>query len=67
MQSNLQTERKLLQERAVEELTEMRRKMTLLEDKEMHEIKRRAEEVVQMNEMKKQFEADKKEFASYVA
>jgi hypothetical protein len=67
MQSNLQTERKLLQERAAEELSEMRRKMTLLEDKEMHEIKRRADEMVELQEMKRQFEVDKKEFAAYVA
>lgn len=67
MQSNLQTERKLLQERVAEELSEVKRKMVLLDEKELHDIKKRAEELAEFNEMKHQFENDKKEFASYVA
>lgn len=67
MQLNLQMERKLLQERTTEELTDMKRKMVLLEEREMNEIKKRAEETAEFNEMKRQFEIDKKEFASYVA
>ena len=62
MQLNLQMERKLLQERTTEELTEMKRKMVLLEGREMNEIKKRAEESAEFNEMKRQFEIDKKEF-----
>jgi uncharacterized membrane protein len=67
MQSNLQTERKLLQERVAEELNEVKRKRVLLEEKEMSDLKRQAEEVAEFNETKRQFENDKKEFASYVA
>lgn len=67
MQSNLQTERKLLQERMAEEMNEVKRKRVLLEEKEMIDLKRHAEEIAELNEAKRQFENDKKEFASYVA
>jgi hypothetical protein len=66
MQLNLQAERKALQERTVEELTEMKRKMAMIQEREMLEMKKRAEEMAEFNEMKRQFELDKKEFSAYV-
>ena len=66
MYSNLEAERRMLQERTTEELTEMKRKVALAEDKAHSDMRQRAEQQAELNEMKRKLEADRKEFAIYV-
>ena len=66
MYANLEAERRVLQERTTEELTEMKRKVSLTEARAHEDMKHRAEQQAELNEMRRKLEADKKEFAVFV-
>ncbi|CAE7570504.1 unnamed protein product, partial [Symbiodinium microadriaticum] len=67
MYSNLEAERMALQDRTTEELTDMKRKVALAEEKAHADMKHRAEQQAELNEIRRKLEADKKEFAVYVS
>jgi hypothetical protein len=66
MYSNLEVERRALQDRTTEELTEMKRKVAMAEARAHDDMKHRAEQQAELNEMRRKLEADKKEFAIFV-
>lgn len=66
MYSNLEAERRALQDRTTDELTEMKRKVAMAEAKAHEDMKYRAEQQAELNELRRKLEADKKEFAVYV-
>jgi len=67
LQESVESERRAIQERASAEMTELRRKMSMMEEREREHTMKRAEEQADLNEMKRKLEADRKEFAAYVS
>ena len=67
MQANLESERRLMNERFTSELEQLNRKMALAEEMAEKDVITRREQTAEIAEMRRRLETEKKEFAVYVS